>query len=229
MARAKKPDEPVDDVPAWVMTFSDVITLLMTFFILLLTFASNESETFERMQVSMFGGGGATGFVGTAEGMDQNALQMRQRSRAGRIAPDGSEMPPIYSDPALSTLDKGISGLQEEEQRVLSTEHDIRQSLDKMVDAKGNLTNLGKQQLKLLSRQMRKRPLRLEFVVHKQEDIPSALSLTEHLEASGGIHPAQIGISIAPHRIDEGKVLIIIANQGVSRGTEDKAARSAAE
>ena len=40
------------------MTFSDVITLLMTFFILLLTFATNEPESFSRIETSMFGGGG---------------------------------------------------------------------------------------------------------------------------------------------------------------------------
>ena len=37
------------EVPTWFMTYSDVITLLMTFFILLLTFATNEPESFERM------------------------------------------------------------------------------------------------------------------------------------------------------------------------------------
>ena len=64
MGREKKPPDKPDDIPAWFMTYSDVITLLMTFFILLMTFATNEPERFERMQVSMFGGSGATGLAG---------------------------------------------------------------------------------------------------------------------------------------------------------------------
>ena len=63
MAKEKEFEMP-PDIPSWVMTFSDVITLLMTFFILLLTFASNTPEKFEQVQVSMFSGGGATGIVG---------------------------------------------------------------------------------------------------------------------------------------------------------------------
>ena len=55
MARQPAPEEPEDDVPAWVMTFSDVITLLMTFFILLLTFATNTPETFDRLRIAEVG------------------------------------------------------------------------------------------------------------------------------------------------------------------------------
>jgi len=61
MAR-DKPEEPNSgDIPAWFMTYSDVITLLMTFFILLMTFSTTEPENFGRMQVVMFGGGNSSG------------------------------------------------------------------------------------------------------------------------------------------------------------------------
>ena len=46
------------------MTYSDVITLLMTFFILLLTFATTEPERFEKSISSTFAKGAATGTVG---------------------------------------------------------------------------------------------------------------------------------------------------------------------
>jgi len=221
MARQKPPDEPEDDVPAWVMTFSDVITLLMTFFILLLTFASNQSESFDRMQVAMFGGGGATGVVGKADGMTKDALQMRERAYSGRTAPDGSEMPPIYSDPALSTLDKGISGLEPDENRVLSTTHHMKQTLSKIVNSESQLTSLGNVQLKLLSRQMRKRPLRLELVVHDSSQITAALNLAQHMVGNLGIQHSQVGVGVAPHQVEEGQILIIIANNGVGRGPEN--------
>ena len=49
--REKPLPEPPDDVPLWFMTYSDVITLMMTFFILLLTFSTSDPERFEQMKV----------------------------------------------------------------------------------------------------------------------------------------------------------------------------------
>ena len=221
MARQKAFDPPEDDVPAWVMTFSDVITLLMTFFILLLTFATNTPETFDRMQVSMFGGGGSTGFAGSTEGMEKDSLLVPDRARTGRIAKDGSHIPPMYSDPALSTLDKGIAGLEKDEMRVLGTIHQLRQSLKSVVDAKGNLTPLCRQQLKLLSRQLRKRPLNLDIVVNNQDELPAALAIVEHLGRNENVPVAKVGVGVAEHKTDSGQVLMIIANQGASRGEKD--------
>lgn len=221
MARQKQPDPPEDDVPAWVMTFSDVITLLMTFFILLLTFASNQPETFDRMQVAMFGGGGAKGVAGTSDGMDKDDLLMRERSRAGRIAPEGSRSPPTYSDPALSTLDKGMAGLELEEHRVIGTTHHVYQSLDQLVNDKGEITARGKQQLALLGRQLRKRPLHAEFVAHDESSLPMAISVVDYLVTNQSIPPAQVGVGVAAHQVEQGQLLMIISNQGVDRGEKD--------
>ena len=181
----------------------------------------SEPETFDRVQVAMFGGGGANGFVGKVDGMTKDALQVRERSNTGRISPDGSEMPPIYSDPALSTLDKAIAGLETDEQRVLSTTHHMKQTLSKIVDSDGQLTSRGKVQLKLLSGQMKKRPLRLEFVVNNAANIPRALNLAQHLVEHQGIHHAQVGVGVAPHQLEEGEILMIVANKGVGRGPEN--------
>ena len=52
---------PVAGIPSWFLTYTDVITLLMTFFILLLTFATSEPEFLSKVQVVAFGGGGSTG------------------------------------------------------------------------------------------------------------------------------------------------------------------------
>ena len=55
--------EKAADIPEWIVTYSDTITLLMTFFILLLTFATSEPEKFQQLQSVMFGGSRATGMV----------------------------------------------------------------------------------------------------------------------------------------------------------------------
>ena len=48
MARKKKVEEPPAGAPAWMMTFSDITTLLLTFFILIMTFSTIEKERFEK-------------------------------------------------------------------------------------------------------------------------------------------------------------------------------------
>ena len=87
MARKKDCCPPqVGDVPVWFMTYSDVITLLMTFFILLLTFASSEPEKFRRMQSVMFGGASGTGSAGgELDALDNDAYVLRQRPPASRF------------------------------------------------------------------------------------------------------------------------------------------------
>ena len=101
--KKRPPPEPAGDVPLWFMTYSDVITLMMTFFILLLTFATNEPESYEQMQASMFGGAGAMGIAGDI--LEENdAVLMRQRLRLGRATDRGSEMPPMESSPTAQAL-----------------------------------------------------------------------------------------------------------------------------
>ncbi len=149
MAVEQESDAP-DDIPSWLMTFSDVITLLMTFFILLLTFATSEPESFDRVQVSLFGGGGATGIAGDrTSSMDHDALLMRERARSGRITTRGSEMPPIQSDPVYESIANGIAGLEDDEKRELATQHAILVPLTLLIDSNGEVTDLAKAQTQI--------------------------------------------------------------------------------
>lgn len=215
------PEEPEDDVPAWVMTFSDVITLLMTFFILLLTFSSTTPETFDRMQISLFGHGGSSGFIADADGMVKDALLMRTRARTGRVSQDGSPIPPAYSDPDLETLDKGLAGLDEDDVREITTTHHIRQKVDSLVDAKGNLTSLGVQQMKMLSVQLRKRPLNVDFACASETEYEKSLKLIDHLMEKERIHPARLGTALLPGQVASDEILIVVQHQGKLYGQKE--------
>ena len=166
------------------MTFSDVITLLMTFFILLLTFATNQPETFDRMQNSMFGGGGSLGFAGSMEGMDKDSLLLRERARTGRQAQQGSTMPPLYSDPSLSSLDKGIAGLASEEERILDRAYRLRMKLNALVDQDGMPTENAKGQIGMLARQIKNRQMGIEFFLHDDKASNRTLGLISLLAVS---------------------------------------------
>ena len=53
--RPTPPEESPGGAPKWMVTFSDCMTLLLTFFVLLLSFSSFDDKAFNKM-TSMFGG-----------------------------------------------------------------------------------------------------------------------------------------------------------------------------
>ena len=194
MAIEKEPDPP-EDIPSWLMTFSDVITLLMTFFILLLTFASSEPDSFDRMQVSLFGGGGANGIAGDKDSaMDMDSVLVRERSRAGRITQRGSEMPTVHTDPTYSSVKEGVAGLEAKEDRNLTSQHSVTLPLNLLLDSRGNVTRLGKQQLRMLAQQLKRQPLDLEFRVANVKRTKDALKLASHLHLVERVLPGRLAI-----------------------------------
>ena len=213
MGRKKEFEMPAD-IPAWLMTFSDVITLLMTFFILLLTFATNEPESFERMQVSMFAGGGASGIAGPPQKPTElDSILMRTRSRAGRITTRGSEIPPTSRDPALRSLSKGLQGLEQDEQRKLSSQHSATIPLGELVNPDGEVTSMGSQQLKMLARNIRNRPFDVKLVASTQKDMEKAHALAWALHKHHGVEINKIAVGRATKwKLNEPSVTFVLNN-----------------
>ncbi len=188
--RNKAPDDPPEDIPFWFITYSDVITLLMTFFILLLTFATSEPENFERMQVSLFGGGGAGGIAGETVGpMEKDTVLVRERPRASRMTARGSEMPPLSSDPTYESLKSGVSGLTEEEHRDVAKNYAINMPLAVLVDQDGEVTAQGKQNMHMLALQLKKLQHTVALQVSASEYIPRALKLRSILSNASPFCP----------------------------------------
>ena len=196
MARPKEPDMPAD-IPGWLMTFSDVITLLMTFFILLLTFATTDPQTFDRIQVAIFRGAGATGVAGPRQKpSEKDSLLMRERARSGRITTRGSEMPPITRDPSYEALDKGFKSLQEEEKRNLATEHAATIPLSLLISKDEKMTSIGQRHLKKLASQMRGREFDLKLHVSSEDELPRAFKLAWYLVERHKIPTTKIAVGL---------------------------------
>jgi len=62
-AKRKKEESPGIDPNAWMLTFSDLITLLLTFFVMLLTMSSMDVERIQRVFSSFTGGSGILDFT----------------------------------------------------------------------------------------------------------------------------------------------------------------------
>lgn len=58
MARQRKQEEPSRGAPEWMVTYSDMVTLLLCFFILLFSFSSVDAEKFRSIMSSFQGGTG---------------------------------------------------------------------------------------------------------------------------------------------------------------------------
>lgn len=204
------------------MTYSDVITLLMTFFILLLTFATNEPENFERMQVAMFGGGSASGVAGrNTEALDNDSLLMRFRPRTARLTLRGSEMPPIDSDPSRQSLDQGLKSLEKPHELADAERMTIRMPLPLLVDDEGEVTEIGRQQMKMVAKQMQRLPLDVRLEVSDVRHLDGVLKLADELVSRGQVATFRVAISVRESTSAEAQLELSLTRTKQSRGRED--------
>lgn len=192
---AEKEEPVTDDVPAWFMTFSDVITLLMTFFILLLTFATTEPERFEKVTVSVFGSSGASGVAGHEhDQLDRNSWSERIRPRAARIAMQGSEMPPIVKDSPSAAVGEGLESVSENaaEKDVMKT-FQFELPIERLVDQNLTVTQKGLQVASKLSEQLRSLSIHCALEVSDRQLSDRVCAFAHHLYHVERARPGQIG------------------------------------
>jgi chemotaxis protein MotB len=191
--------EPVGDIPAWFMTYSDVITLLMTFFILLLTFSTTEPERYERVARNIFGQSGATGLVGYEQkGADPDSWAQRVRPRAARIALHGAEMPPVTQQPAESASGRGLEAANEDQaQKDVMLQYSILLPAAELMNSNLNLTSKGAQIATKLAAQLRSLSIHCAIEISTKTLSPNAVALLDHLYQVEGTRPGQISIGFA--------------------------------
>ncbi|MEM7454272.1 MAG: flagellar motor protein MotB [Planctomycetota bacterium] len=199
MAREKQPEPPGDDIPAWFMTFSDVITLLMTFFILLLTFSTTEPERFEKVQVSAFGQSSATGIVGHPhEDIERKSWVQRVRPHAARISMTGSEMPPMVDEPSSASVGRGLEAANDEEsEKDVMTSNSFEILIESLVTDDLRLTPKGVEVARMVAAQLRKLPVHCAIEFSSPEVSARATTLLSHLYDVEHVRPGQVAASYA--------------------------------
>lgn len=199
MAKEKAPPPPAEDIPAWFMTYSDVITLLMTFFILLLTFATTEPEKFDKVQVSAFGSAGATGVAGHInDGLEKQSWVQRVRPRAARIAMDGAEIPPMVDEPSKQALGRGLETVNEEESKkdvMLTNSFEVQAK--PLVDENSRLTARGMELARMLASQLRSLKISCTVEFTNPEMLDRATAFLAHLYDVEMVRPGQVGVAMA--------------------------------
>jgi len=84
-------DEP-SGAPEWMVTFSDCMTLLLTFFVLLLSFSSFDEEIFQRLKVFF---ADALPAVSQPKEQEKDALLVTHRIQPTEDIREGSEKPTL--------------------------------------------------------------------------------------------------------------------------------------
>lgn len=183
------------------MTYSDVITLLMTFFILLLTFSTTEPERFEKSLTSTFSNGAATGTVGPKfKKMDNDSWVSRVRPPSARIAMRGAEMPPITREPAKQSFGEGLRSLNEEEDKQNEmTSHSFDVPFTQLFNSNDELTANGKLVCQMLAGQLRDLPFHAAIQFTQPGQAEQLVKMTQFLFDSKKTRPGQVSLNmIAP-------------------------------
>ncbi len=90
MAAPEQEFERPKGAPMWIVTFTDMISLLLTFFIMILTFSSMEEEKLNQVQGSLAGAFGVAGGKGSPEHTEiqsSSQIKFRKRERDGVTNP----------------------------------------------------------------------------------------------------------------------------------------------
>lgn len=200
MAIEKPPEPPSGDIPAWFMTYSDVITLLMTFFILLLTFSTTEPDRFERIQRTIFAGGKGSGIAGAeVEGPENESFIQRVRPRAARMAMVGSEMPPYQHQHSKKSVGEGLKGLtQEESKQDVMTTNQFHVPVDLLYDAKGQITPLGAELAAMLAQPLGRLPVHLAVQCSSEKLVSDMIRFVTHLYEAEAVRPGQVAVGYSP-------------------------------
>ena len=105
--KRKKKESPGIDPNAWMLTFSDLITLLLTFFVMLLTMSSMDVERIQRVFSSFTGGSGILDFTDMGK-ISSYEEQLRMLSQ---LTPEILPEEEILRDVFLGTGTPGATGV----------------------------------------------------------------------------------------------------------------------
>ncbi len=109
--KQRKPKKVEEGAPLWMTTYSDMVTLLLTFFVLLLSFSTVEKEKFEQALVSIKD---AMGIMKKQMSVVENPVdniikpQIRFENSVERAVKNLQEIPGLQNDISFEKDDEGV-------------------------------------------------------------------------------------------------------------------------
>lgn len=181
----------------WLVTYCDMVTLLMACFIMVITFGNKEPEKYTRNLGSVAGGEGGTGAAGPSKkAVDRASVVWRVTSPTGRIAEVGSEVPSLYADPTLEVTAEVLNRLNVSAVGTLADSYRMRVPSGLLFDGKGHLSAAAVRLLHVIAQNLNRLPYDIRFMVDDARTAPQAIALCQQLAEHESIHPGRLGVGV---------------------------------
>jgi chemotaxis protein MotB len=184
---------------SWLITYCDMITLLITFFICIVTFASRENGAHQhpRKRDSLLYGPGGSGIAGGKQSsMNHDSVIWRQLPVCALPERKGSEMPPLYSDPEMEATSTALTALEGPMFGTLADSYSMRTPLSLLFTDDGKLTPSGVELLGVVASSLRRLPYDIYLQVDDPKYLPRAVTAAQHLVNHEGLAPFRIGVGV---------------------------------
>jgi hypothetical protein len=201
---------------SWIVTYSDMITLLMAFFICIITFSSKEKENYGPKKDSLMGNAGGSGIASKEmkPTLEQDSIIWRLRIARARVSEHGAEMAPVYQDPSLHTSAQILQALEEAAPGRLHDDFAIRLPLSLLFEKGEQLSSSGVRILHALAVNLRDLPYDLQFQTARDDQTGRAVRLCTYLSSQEGYEPARLAVGARPPRPADGDALwLVLARQ----------------
>jgi hypothetical protein len=182
---------------SWIVTYCDMITVLIACFIMLITFGSKEQGNRSPRTDSILTGSGGSGVVGPEQpGADRDSLVWRILPVPGHTSDRGSELPPLYADPQPDGTPEVLRRLEADPSHTLGHSYEFPISLGLLFNDNGDLTPGGVQWLHTIGRRLRVLPYDILLQVNAASQLPQALKVARYFAIKEAIHPGRIGVGV---------------------------------
>jgi chemotaxis protein MotB len=184
----------------WLVTYCDMITLLIAFFICILTFASSENgnKSHSRMRDSVIYGPGGSGALGS-KGADADSVVWRQVLASVSFYGVGSSSAPSYSDPHMKVNEQVLDMLDHSAKTIFDENFSFRVPLSVFMKDANTFSPAGRRLLGNIAFGLRQFPFDLIIQIEDPDLFPIAFRLSKHLTELAGCPPSRTGISLLDH------------------------------
>ncbi len=201
---------------SWIVTYSDMVTLLMAFFICIITFSSKETEKYSTKKDSLIGNAGGSGVASSsAKGtLEQDSIVWRLRVRQARASESGAEMSPLYQDPSVETTARILRVLEGAALGRLRDNLAVRLPRSLLFEKGDRLSSSGVRLLHAVAVNLRDLPYDLQFQVGHTEHVAQAVRLCTYLASQESYEPARLAVGGRPPTSGDGdSIWLVLARQ----------------
>lgn len=184
-------------VGSWIVTYSDMITLLMAFFICIIAFAWKGEKRYDSTVNSILDG----------------CAVWRPRLRPPPESAARLDLESVYRNPSAATSAQIIHILDALEPTRLTDNYAIRLPMNLLFEKGECLSPSGKHLLHALAEQLRDLPYDVQFQVSRVEVFPQAIKLCGFLAHQERYEPARLAVGSHPPQEADDSVWLVVFRQ----------------